>query len=98
MQTLEASALDDALDILNNLFNEIFGKAFNAGQKARLRSIRDLDSAAMTVVAGCFKTLPVDSFCPYMVQSKYDRMFPITANRRIRGLVRWEKRTVSLSD
>jgi len=53
MQTLEASALDDALDILNNLLNEIFGKAFKAGQKARLRSIRDLDSAAMTLADAC---------------------------------------------
>lgn len=53
MQTLEASALDDALDILNNLLNEIFGKAFKEGQKARLRSIRDLDSAAMTLADAC---------------------------------------------
>ncbi len=36
MQTLEASALDDALDILNSLLNEIFGKAFKAGQKSSL--------------------------------------------------------------
>lgn len=53
MQTLEASALDDALDILNNLLNEIFGKAFKAGQNARLRSIRDLDSATMTLADAC---------------------------------------------
>jgi len=53
MQTLEASALDDALDILNNLLNEIFGNAFKSGQKARLRTIRDLDSAAMTLADAC---------------------------------------------
>ena len=53
MQTLEASALDDALDILNSLLNEIFGKAFKAGQKARLRSIRDLDAVAMTLADAC---------------------------------------------
>lgn len=53
MQTLEASALDHALDILNNLLNEIFGKAFKAGQKDRLRSIRDLDAAAMTLADAC---------------------------------------------
>lgn len=53
MQTLEASALDDALDILNNLLNEIFGKAVKVGQKARLRSIRDLDAATMTLADAC---------------------------------------------
>lgn len=53
MQTLEASAQDDALDILNSLLNEIFGKAVKAGQKARLRSIRDLDAAAMTLADAC---------------------------------------------
>jgi hypothetical protein len=53
MQTLEASALDDALDILNNLLNEIFGKAIKAGHKARLRSIRDLDAATMTLADAC---------------------------------------------
>ena len=53
MQTLEASALDDALDILSNQLNEIFGKAIKTGQKARLRTIRDLDAATMTLAEAC---------------------------------------------
>jgi len=40
---LEAIALDDALDIL---ITEIFADATRAGEKARLRTIKDLDEAA----------------------------------------------------
>jgi TnpA family transposase len=53
MQTLEASAQDDALDILNRLLHEIFGQAIKAGQKARLRNLRDLDATAMTLADAC---------------------------------------------
>lgn len=53
MHILEASAQDDALDILNSLLNQIFGKAFKSGQKTRLRNIRDLDAAAMTLADAC---------------------------------------------
>lgn len=49
MQTLEASAHDDALDILGSLLHEIFGNAEKADKKARLRSLRDLDAAAITL-------------------------------------------------
>lgn len=75
MQTLEASALDDALDILNNLLNEIFEKAFKAGQKARLRSIRDLDSAAMTLADAC-KMLMNTSLSDTEVRSAIFSKFP----------------------
>ncbi len=53
MQTLEASAQDDALDILSSLLNEIFGNATKAGQRARLRTLCDLDIAAMTLANAC---------------------------------------------
>src|SRR5262245_26762531 len=43
---LEAIALDDALDLLDILVTEIFADATRAGQKARLRTIKDLDEAA----------------------------------------------------
>jgi hypothetical protein len=44
--TLEATALDDALDLLDILITEIFSNATKAGEKARLRTIKDLDIAA----------------------------------------------------
>ena len=43
---LEATALDDALDLLDILLTEIFADAARASDRARLRTLKDLDSAA----------------------------------------------------
>lgn len=53
MKTLEATAQDDALDILDKLLHEIFSGAAKSDQKARLRSLRDLDAAATTLANVC---------------------------------------------
>jgi len=45
--TVEAAALDDALDLLDILLTEIFSDATKAGQTARLRTLKDLDAAAL---------------------------------------------------
>jgi TnpA family transposase len=50
---LEAIALDDALDLLDILITEIFSDAKNAGEKARLRRIKDLDAAAIQLSQVC---------------------------------------------
>ena len=44
---LEASALDDSLDLLDILITEVFAEAERASERARLRTIKDLDSAAI---------------------------------------------------
>lgn len=44
---LEASALDEALDLLDILITEIFSDAARASDRARLRTLKDLDSAAL---------------------------------------------------
>ncbi len=44
---LEASALDDALDLLDILITEIFADAARASDRARLRTLKDLDAAAI---------------------------------------------------
>lgn len=44
--TLEAVAIDDALDLLDILIAEMFGDATKAGEQARLRTLKDLDTAA----------------------------------------------------
>jgi hypothetical protein len=44
---LEASALDDALDLLDLLISEMLATAARASDRARLRTIKDLDSAAI---------------------------------------------------
>lgn len=51
--TLEATALDDALDLLDILITEIFSNATKAGEKARLRTIKDLDAAARQLSQAC---------------------------------------------
>jgi len=51
--TLEAAAQDDALDLLDILITEIFSDATKAGEQARLRTIKDLDAAAMQLRQVC---------------------------------------------
>jgi TnpA family transposase len=53
VHSLEASAQDDALEILDILLHEIFGDAEKADRKARLRSIKDLDAVALTLAQPC---------------------------------------------
>lgn len=45
--TFETVALDDALDVLDLLITEITAQAKQLGQKQRLRTLRDLDKAAL---------------------------------------------------
>jgi TnpA family transposase len=51
--TLEATALDDALDLVDILITEIFSNAVKAGERARLRTIKDLDVAASQLSRAC---------------------------------------------
>ena len=53
VHTLEATAQDDALDLLEVLLTEIFSKAEELGRKARLRTLKDLDAAALQTSAAC---------------------------------------------
>src|ERR1700722_7734949 len=46
-QTLEAAALDDATELFDALTTDIFTQAEEAHRKSRLRSLRDLDAAAI---------------------------------------------------
>ena len=50
---LEATALDDVIEVLDMLLHELFGAAGKADKKARLRSIKDLDQAAAILAAAC---------------------------------------------
>jgi hypothetical protein len=50
---LEAAALDDALDLLDILISEIFADAERASSRARLRTIKDLDAAAIQLTQVC---------------------------------------------
>jgi TnpA family transposase len=50
---LEATAQDDALEVLDLLLHELFSDAAKADQKARLRGIKDLDQAATVLATAC---------------------------------------------
>ena len=53
MHCLEATAQDDALEVLEALLREIFGGAVRADKKARLRSLKDLDKSAAVLAIAC---------------------------------------------
>ena len=62
-RTIEASAHDDALDIFDHLIQNLFTQAEQANKKMRLRTIKDLDGAARTLLeAG---RLMIEQACPY---------------------------------
>jgi len=46
-QTLEATALDDAVEVFDALATDIFAQAEEAHSKSRLCSLSDLDAAAI---------------------------------------------------
>jgi len=50
---LEATAQDDALEILETLLHDLFGDAMKADKKARLRTLKDMDAAASTLAEAC---------------------------------------------
>jgi TnpA family transposase len=50
---LEGTAQDDVLEILEGLLRELFGDAEKADQKARLRTLKDLDQSTATLADAC---------------------------------------------
>src|SRR3954451_25259180 len=53
IRALEASAQDDVLDLFDLLVTRMFVDAVRKGREARLRSLRDLDAAALTLSKAC---------------------------------------------
>lgn len=60
MHSLEASAQDDALEVLEIVLRDIFAKAELVARKARLRTLKDLDAAAMVLAKACYMVLNPD--------------------------------------
>ena len=52
-EKLKTITMDDALDLLDILISEIFAEATRVGEKARLRTIKDLDLAAAQLGQVC---------------------------------------------
>jgi hypothetical protein len=53
LHTLEATAQDDVLDLVDSLLTDLFAEAVSTGQKARLRTLKDLDVAADRLRHAC---------------------------------------------
>ncbi|MGH8141515.1 MAG: Tn3 family transposase [Steroidobacteraceae bacterium] len=62
VHTLEASAQDDAIELLEMLLTDVFGEAHKEHRKTRLRTLKDLDALAITLVEAC--TPIVDTSLP----------------------------------
>ncbi len=52
-KTFETTAMDDALDVFDLLMNDIFREAKKTGDQSRLRTLRDLDKAALDLRTAC---------------------------------------------
>jgi TnpA family transposase len=52
-RTVEATALDDALDLLDLIVTDLLAQAKLTGEKERLRTLRDLDAAALQLREAC---------------------------------------------
>ncbi len=46
---LSVTAQDDALDVLDVLVRDLLARSVSSGKKARLRTLRDLDAAALAL-------------------------------------------------
>jgi Domain of unknown function (DUF4158) len=77
VHTLEATAQDDALDLLEVLLTEIFSKAEALGRKARLRTLKDLDAAALQTSAGTARDT-----CQHRTQATACCVFPLQRQRQ----------------
>lgn len=62
LHCLEATAHDEALEVLETLLHDLFRNAATAQRKARLRTLKDLDQAADTLTQACRVVL--DPGCP----------------------------------
>ncbi len=52
-RTFETTAMDDALDLFDLLVTDIIAEAKTLGKKERMRTIRDLDQAALDLLKAC---------------------------------------------
>jgi hypothetical protein len=60
-RAFEATALDDALDLLDLIITDLLAQAKRAGEKERLRTLGDLDTAALQLRDVC--TVLLDEAC-----------------------------------
>jgi hypothetical protein len=88
---LEATAQDEVLEVLEMLLHDLFGKAITADQKARLRSLKDLDESAAALAEACRLLLDPelpDEYLRKKVFAKIPRASLENALERVSALIR----------
>jgi TnpA family transposase len=88
---LEATAQDEVLEVLEMLLHDLFGKAITADQKARLRTLKDLDESAAALAEACRLLLDPelpDEHLRKQVFVKIPRTALETAVERVSALIR----------
>ena len=60
----EMAALDDALDVFDMLIGKMSNQARHEGQRERLRTLRLLDDAALTLAQACYALLACEAGHP----------------------------------
>ncbi len=71
---LEVRALDDALDLFDLLLGEIFRRSERLGEKGRLRTIRELDAAALKLRAACMVLLDPNAGASDLREAVFSRV------------------------
>jgi hypothetical protein len=87
---LEATAQDEVLEVLEMLLHDLFGKAITANQKARPRSLKDLDESAAALAGACRLLLDPelpDEYLRKKVFAKIPRASPENALERVSGVI-----------
>ncbi len=70
----EATALDDALNVLDLLITDITADANREGKKERMRTIRDLDAAALKLREACDVLVDESCACTLVRQTVFERI------------------------
>ncbi len=68
------SAQDDALDLLDLLIQTLLARVYRAGQQERLRTIRDLDAAALQLREACMVLIDLDYEDPAVRRVVFSRV------------------------
>ncbi len=88
---LEPAAQDDALDILDQLITALFARVDRQGQQERLRTLKDLDAAALQLQEACAVILDpacADADVRATIFGRLSRAQLTTAVDRVRALAR----------
>ena len=70
----EAIAQDEALDLLNELMRTLWTRARSAGERERLRTLRDLDTAALQLMGACLVLLDATHPDPQVREKVYEQV------------------------